>query len=824
MIGQHAVLYTPDPDFLPDESWGPPINTNSDFATDLSGWTWGDAGMTWTWIAGGQAQGTTTGTQSNVYLTHPPAGIPLPADVTTFRLTSQLTVAGGARPGDGLRLRVRWGPTGSTVEARFDAPAGTQTIVISTVVDRPAGITQATLTLEAWRDLTAVPIVPRVITVDYFRMEPLADVKIALVDLSCLTDQVTIHHGRSDTDSQPDASAATVELSETDVDKFPDNLQIGGALRITTTIPTIDGDVVFTRFTGRVTNLDTTWRDEGTETPNAPSLQLIATGILADLGRRIVGDAPWGQQLDGARVASIMSAAGIPLDPLTSDPGTVQILARDVDSQPALDLAQAVADNAGGIVWETREGEVRYADANHRRNIDATLQLDACDVLVTPMWSRSTDGLVNKVSIGYGPTPEEGEQPRYLGQRDDSIARYGTYSISLTTELAAQEDAAQLGQLLLTRNNHPVWILSALPIDVRNLDSLTTQDLLSLDLGALAFVTGFPVAGGSPPSAYLWVEGWDEVLAWDEHDMSLVVSGYCRTTPPPTWDEVDPAWTWDSLGGTLLSTNVHTNPGAEAASLTPGWISSNPALWPITIDTTAPIAGKQSAMTTRAALTGTQDPIAGIFQLSTSDASTIPANRFKVAPGQRMTASVRVRSENAREVAFVFQWRNPDGSALSNSTSVIVQISANVATTIVLDQVAPTGAAQGIPNLTVRTPGQATAASPGERVWVDSALVQLDGDPALPYFDGDTPDTNDYSFAWAGAANASYSTRSTGGSDWTWDDLSCLGPRPDRGRWIDVPASLRWNAVPSSVTWDRWDSSPLSPSASDLYDHELLGA
>ena len=53
---------------------------------------------------------------------------------------------------------------------------------------------------------------------------------------------------------------------------------------------------------------------------------------------------------------------------------------------------EEVAGDAGGIVWATRAGDVRYADANHRRGTVAALTLDACDVLVTPIWSRTTDG------------------------------------------------------------------------------------------------------------------------------------------------------------------------------------------------------------------------------------------------------------------------------------------------------------------------------------------------------------------------------------------------------------------------------------------------
>jgi hypothetical protein len=246
-----------------------------------------------------------------------------------------------------------------------------------------------------------------------------------------------------------------------------------------------------------------------------------------------------------------MALAGVTLDPLTSDPGTVQILARDIDSRAALEIAQETATSAGGMVWHTRSGEVRYADADHRRGATSSLDLDSCDVLVAPQWRRTIEGLINRVSIGYGVIPEGGEQPRYVADKPTSIDRYGRYEISVETELAALADASQMGQLLLTRNSSPVWVMSDLPIDVKGLDLDHTGALLSLDVGSLLALTGLPEAGGAPTTATLWVEGWSETLGFGVHEITLTVSGYCRTAPPPRWDDVDTSWTWDNVGDVL---------------------------------------------------------------------------------------------------------------------------------------------------------------------------------------------------------------------------------------------------------------------------------
>lgn len=369
----------------------------------------------------------------------------------------------------------------------------------------------------------------------------------AAVDISCLVDNVAIRHGRDDTDTQPEPNSATFDMSlDTDNDAYPPGLDVGGFLTVTTTVP---GHPASTRFTGKITDVDQTWTEgAGEDTPNRQELQVIAAGPLADLGRRVVGDSPWPQQLDGARVSAVMAAAGVVLDPLFSDPGTVQILARDVDSQPALEVAQGTANYAGGIVWATRAGSIRYADADHRRGTPIALVLDSCDILVTPKWSRTTAGLLNKVSIGYGVATGDEEQPRYVAQRNDSIAAYGRYELSTATELAALADAAAMGNLLLTRNRAPVWLMPALPIDVAGLDAARYWALLELEMHSLVSLTGLPAANGSPTSAYLWVEGFTENLSAGVHEIELAVSGYCRTVPPPIWDDLLPEQTWDSMG------------------------------------------------------------------------------------------------------------------------------------------------------------------------------------------------------------------------------------------------------------------------------------
>lgn len=554
MIGTHTVVVLPDP-LTP--IWSAPLASNPDMTANIAGW--GPAifaDTVWQWAAPGVAK----------YVSHTTGALllgrldtaPVPRDLSAkYRVRVR-----GVIDGNGWLIpEVTFGTTATAAYVgpfwdpdnaigrggpwfRFDGPTDYVIEAVYNADDVPATFGFLAPKI-SWIGDGAVPVNLRSLTVDSFE---LAGQIVAGADISCLVDTVAIIHGRDDSNGQPNASTATLDLSfDTAEDELPASVEIGALVRVATDVGGVDS----VRFTGAITDVLIGWDEAGADTPNAAVVQVIAAGPLAALGSRVVGAAPFPQQLDGARVAAVLAAAGTVLDPTTSDPGMVQILARDIDSQPALAVAQEVAESAGGTVWETRSGYVRYADSEHRRNITPSLTLDACDVLVTPTWRRDTAGLVNSVSIGYGEVPEGEEQARYVASNPASQARYGFHEITSTTVLAALADAQAMGQLLLVRNVSPVWLLSELPVDVAGLDPDRTAALLGLDMHDLIGITGLPVLGSLPSTTSLWVEGWSETLTHGGHDYALFVSGYCRTSPPPRWDDLSPAITWDTVSAAL---------------------------------------------------------------------------------------------------------------------------------------------------------------------------------------------------------------------------------------------------------------------------------
>jgi hypothetical protein len=190
-------------------------------------------------------------------------------------------------------------------------------------------------------------------------------------------------------------------------------------------------------------------------------------------------------------------------------------------------------------------GDLRYTDSGHRGRVAVTLELDACDVLVTPAWVRNLDGLVNAVSIGYG-VGSGGSQTRYQATNPTSQSKWGPYAFTTDSELNAQADAQATGDLLMKRNYEPVWVLSGIPVDVESLSQSDTDRLLSLDMSDLVHLSGLPAIGTAPTEIYGWVEGWSETLAYGIHDMEIVLSGYCRSARLVRWDDPT-STTWNTV-------------------------------------------------------------------------------------------------------------------------------------------------------------------------------------------------------------------------------------------------------------------------------------
>lgn len=361
---------------------------------------------------------------------------------------------------------------------------------------------------------------------------------------------VTISHGRTDTAQQPSAASCQLELH---TEALPDLPAIGSPLVVElgagaiayTGLAGADLEAATTRFSGHVTDVAAIPDRLG----SPARLAVTAVSRRARLGRTFVGDAPWPAELDGARAGRILALAapvvGAPVGIV--DGGTVDVLSRDVDRQPALNLLDELAVSTGGTLVELRSGELVWHDAEHRQRSAVDVELSAYDVLAGVTAGQHLAGIVNRLTVEYGVKPAEGERPAVTYADPGSELLHGPFEARLASLLSAEADAAAFARLTVGRRSRPAWELRSLEVELaRTVPAVTAGLLLRLEFADLVRVVGFPAAPFA--SARLWVEGWSEQITRTAWRMRLDVSSYGRSAPEPRWVDLNPQTSWADAG------------------------------------------------------------------------------------------------------------------------------------------------------------------------------------------------------------------------------------------------------------------------------------
>lgn len=370
----------------------------------------------------------------------------------------------------------------------------------------------------------------------------LGELQLQLSDVGPLS----ITHGRDSADGPVEPGRCTLTVETAPLARLP---RVGDELRVELTdaaltwaqLPPARWPAARVRFTGHVT--DVAARAERRGTP--PTVTITAATRRSRLGRTVVGDAPWPVEDDGARAARILALAapvvGAPVGLV--DEGTVQVTARDVDRQPALQLLDELALHTNGQLVELRNGELRWHDALHRRRAAVDVELTAANVLAQLVATQRLAGIVNRLSVAYGPPVEGGERPAVEYADPTSETMHGPFGAQLGTQLQNQADALSFARLLVGRRSRPAWVLDQLDVELtRTVDPAVAGQLLALEHADLVRVVGFPADPFD--QARLWVEGWTETVTRYSWGLELAVSDYGRSGVEPRWVDVNPDVSW----------------------------------------------------------------------------------------------------------------------------------------------------------------------------------------------------------------------------------------------------------------------------------------
>jgi len=341
------------------------------------------------------------------------------------------------------------------------------------------------------------------------------------------------------------------------------------------------GDSGGLRFSGRVTDTPTTWWEEHPDDPDRFMLgmRLQCVGPLGGWGRRRVGDEPWPAEPVADRAARIATLVG---QPLIVQGGAPYVIARDVDSQPAIDLLEELAvdcsgwlfDHAGNTylqslevrriydpqerwddqattwngwegTWDQQTGTAGTAAVTIRPNPDAVLFAPPLEV---------TSDLANHVRVYYGTEDEVTSEQPYIEFEDaGSLALYGPEDVRITTRLEDLAEAQLRAQLTLERGAWPQWHLPRVELDWAALDPAVAVQLSAALPGTMVEVTHLPEPG--PFQTFTGcIEGWTDQWSWDDaagavlRTTTLHLSDTRWSFAVLTWDGFVPdTLTWDAI-------------------------------------------------------------------------------------------------------------------------------------------------------------------------------------------------------------------------------------------------------------------------------------
>ena len=381
---------------------------------------------------------------------------------------------------------------------------------------------------------------------------------------------VRIVRGRDDVFSEPRAGYAILEL----LDLTGAGLPFDVLDRLEVTVDDTSGDPV-TVFTGNVSDWSTVLIDTGVESGTAASVTtVIATGPLANLNRRNVAAAGRPAQLDGDRILELVEAG---LSASWEEVGGTWATVREpdttwatfdpdfdasrIDTPGVFDIAALPADPAGynplsqayltaisgrGVLFDTADGFIAYADAD-RRELAAQagyLPLPAAALTAQLTTTSAASDIVNRVSVTF-------EGGAIIVEDTFSIISFGVLAREFQTNLADAGQATAWGVDYIEDHAGPIINLREVGIRLDGLTDGALRDaLLAIDVGSPVVLEQLPATLGVTQLP-AFVEGVNWLVDRDTVELRLNLSDAALSIGSIRWGLVPDTLRWEDVNATL---------------------------------------------------------------------------------------------------------------------------------------------------------------------------------------------------------------------------------------------------------------------------------
>jgi hypothetical protein len=380
--------------------------------------------------------------------------------------------------------------------------------------------------------------------------------------------------GRDDIYSQPNPSYIQITLVALNNQTLPFDINDSLDLQVKDSSATY-----VSLFGGDITDVTVEVGQTGA-TATVIQYTIIAMGSLARIAREIWND-NISQDEDGNQIYEILSSVllgswnDVPAasqwstyDPTETWENAVNLGLGEID-QPGLytmssqsnvtdtiyNVVSDIADSAFGYIYEAPNGDIGYADADHRQTYllaNGYVDLDAGHALGNGLSTVMRSGDVrNDIYLNYGNNYNSQETATDAA----SIALYGYKAETINSRIHGSADAQEVADRYIAQRAYPLPKFQSITFPITNaeIDNSDRDNLLGVFMGMPVYLANLPtqISGGAFEG---YVEGWSWSTRFNELFLTINVSPTAFSqvamrwnTVPITeaWNTIDPALTWE---------------------------------------------------------------------------------------------------------------------------------------------------------------------------------------------------------------------------------------------------------------------------------------
>jgi len=233
-------------------------------------------------------------------------------------------------------------------------------------------------------------------------------------------------------------------------------------------------------------------------------------------------------------------------------PGAYELAARSSERTDVYSLASAIATSGMGYLYEQANGQIGYADAQHRvtyLNANGYVDLSANHALANGINIVTRTGDIrNSITVKYGATSSSEQSAEDL----ESISLYGQLAQIVTTTLHNSSDATSQANFYLDLRAYPQPMFNQITYELTNpeLDDADRDSLISIFMGMPVRISDLPLNMSSSQYAG-FVEGWTIQAAYNQCSFTPLMSPLAFSIQSLQWQSVNPSELCNTISPTL---------------------------------------------------------------------------------------------------------------------------------------------------------------------------------------------------------------------------------------------------------------------------------